>query len=81
MNRYRPPRPHTAPHTASNFLRCEDSTRQYLLDIRTGKFSYEQIMADVEKRMDLLVKLRGKGKLPSEPDMKSINRLFMEIAR
>jgi len=62
-------------------VRCEGSTRQYLLDIRAGKFSYEQIMADVEKRMALLEKLRGKSKLPSEPDMKSINRLFMEIAR
>jgi predicted nucleotidyltransferase len=66
---------------ACPLVRCEGRTRQYLLDIRAGKFSYEQIMADVEKRMGLLEILRVKSKLPADPDMKSINRLFLEIAR
>ena len=61
-------------------MRCEGTTRQYLLDIRAGRFGYEEIMADVEMRMESLKRLRGKSRLPSHPDMKSINRLFSEIA-
>ncbi len=62
-------------------VRCKGSTRKYLLDIRAGKFSYEQIMAEVEKRMEMLGELLGKSNLPSESDMKAINKLFMEIAQ
>jgi len=60
-------------------VRCEGATRQYLLDIRAGKFGYEEIMADVEKRMESLKRLRGKSKLPPVPDIKPIDRLFSEI--
>ena len=64
----------------SPIVRVEGAVKKYLLDIRAGKYSYEEIMADVESRMKSMEELRKNSSLKDNPDMEFIQRLFVDIA-
>ena len=60
-------------------VRFEGTQLQYLKDIRAGKFTYEEIMADIEKEQKELDVLFEKSTLPWGVDMKKIDELYKQI--
>jgi predicted nucleotidyltransferase len=60
-------------------VRFEGEKLQYLRDIRAGKFSYETIMAEVEKKMGELKEIANNSTLPDKADIKKIDKLYYEL--
>ena len=60
-------------------VRFKGEQLEYLRDIRAGKFQYEQIMSEIEKRMHDLEKIKNESPLPQSADKKKINQLYLEI--
>ena len=65
--------------TGEPIIRFEGETLQYLRDIRAGKFKYEQLMADVEKRMESLKVIYEASTLPWGADIDGIDNLYREL--
>jgi predicted nucleotidyltransferase len=55
--------------------------REFLLDIRNGKYSYEDIFVMVDEYEAKLEKLRESTSLPQKPNYKKADELLMEINR
>jgi len=53
--------------------------REFLLDIKQGKFEYDDLVARAEVLKDELNALYTKSELRDEPDMKEVNRLLIEM--
>ena len=64
-------------------VRFEGADREFLMDVRRGKFSYEQLMESVEERMRTLEALyesgSGAGAIPYEVDRAAIDELFARV--
>lgn len=60
-------------------IRFEGDQRQYLMDIRNGKYSYEQIMEVVQKEMKELEEVKNNSKIQWGPDIKEIDKIYKEL--
>ena len=60
-------------------VRFQGEQLDYLKGIREGKFKYEEIMAEVERRMEDLKTVEASSVLPKSTDMKAINQLYLDI--
>lgn len=58
-----------------------EKDREFLLDIRNGKYSYEEIFEIVDKYEKKFEYAKENCALPDNPDYKKINELVMEINR
>jgi len=55
--------------------------REFLLDVRNEKYSYDEIFEMVDKYEAEFMYARNNSPLPKEPDYKKINELTIEICR
>ena len=62
-------------------VRFEGEQKKYLMKIRAGEFKYEELMADVEKRMIELEVLYKTSTLPHSVNMHKIDQLYRELAQ
>jgi len=60
-------------------VRFEGKQQQYLMDIRNGKFKYEEIMGKVEEEMKELEELHKNSTLPWGADSKKVDALYREL--
>jgi hypothetical protein len=60
-------------------VKFEGAQREFLLDIRAGKFSYEYLIDLAEKEMARLEDLKKHCKLPHGANVNKINELFQQI--
>jgi uncharacterized protein len=58
-------------------VRFTGDLQKYLLKIRRGEFTYDEIMKDVNEKEASLKKLFETSKVPEHVDMEKINKLFM----
>ena len=56
-----------------------DKDRNFLLDIRNGKYSYEEVLQMADDYDNQLNELYEKSELPHSPDDKAIDKLLVEI--
>lgn len=67
--------------TGRPIVRFEGAQRQYLMDIRLGRFGYDEVMADVERQMAVLEALyKESDAVPHEADRAAVDRLYRELA-
>lgn len=59
------------------FVRRPDA--EMLMDIRNGKWSYEQLMDFVKEKKFVVEELYKKSTLPDEPDVEKLNELCIEL--
>jgi uncharacterized protein len=62
-------------------LRVRRPNRDYLLDVRNGVFSYEELMDEATQRLDRVQVLYETTTLPDTPDKNLIERLLVETRR
>ena len=62
-------------------VRFEGEQRDYLMRIRAGKFKYEELMAEVEKRMAKLEDLYKTSTIPNEVNQGCIEALYRDLTR
>jgi predicted nucleotidyltransferase len=62
-------------------VRFEGEQREYLMKIRRGEFVYEDIMAEVEKRMAKLEELYKTSTIPHSVDVPKIEMLYRELTK
>ena len=60
-------------------IRFAGEERQYLLDIRNGKYSYNEILAKAEEMMNRMGELFDKSGLPHSADVRSINEWYLKM--
>lgn len=60
-------------------VRFYNEERQYLLDVRNGKFTYEQLTNSLEDKINLLKDQFDKSSLPYGVDMKKLNSLYIKL--
>lgn len=60
-------------------VRFEGEQLEYLRNIRAGNFEYEEIMAEVDSRMETLEKLYETSKIPHSVNVKKIDELYREL--
>jgi len=65
--------------SGSPIVRFEGKQREFLMDIRRNKFTYEYLMELVEKEMKELDELKEKSTLPWGCDVKKVNELYLEL--
>jgi hypothetical protein len=53
--------------------------REELLDIKKGKFMYDELVATAEAKMRVIEELYEESSLPDKPDRSEVNRLLVEI--
>lgn len=58
-------------------IRVRRPNREFLLDIRSGKFEYEQLVSWAEERMAQIDALYENSSLPEAPDVDKINRILI----
>ena len=58
-------------------VRRED--RDFLLDIKQGKYEYDELVSWAEEKKVALEKLYAKSALPEKPNYENINRLLIEL--
>ena len=58
-------------------IRFAGDERQYLLDIRNGKYRYDEVLAKAEEMMNGLEELFRQSDLPDSADVKSINDWYL----
>ena len=60
-------------------VRFEGEQRQFLLDIRNGKFEYDEIMAVVEAKKERLDSLKGTSTIRNKVNINKIDELYQEV--
>ena len=60
-------------------VRFEGKDRDFLMDIRKGKFEYDSLMEKLETKLANLDVLKAKSKLQQSVNMKDIHNLYMEM--
>jgi hypothetical protein len=63
----------------SPIVRFEGKQREFLMDIRRNKFTYEYLMELVEKEMKELDELKETSTLPWGCDVTKVNELYLEL--
>lgn len=61
-------------------VKFEGEQRQFLMDIRTGRYDYQTLMKLAEQEMNDMEKLKEASSIPHSVNMNNINGLYMEIA-
>jgi len=62
-------------------VRFVGNAREHLMDIRNGKFTYDEIMKEVEERKTQLDELFKASTIPEEADTTKINNLYRECMK
>ncbi len=71
---------HMAEEIASeSTINVKRSDRAFLLDIKKGKFEYDELVSWAEERKLKLEELYATSNLPDRPDLNKINNLLIEI--
>lgn len=71
---------HMATEIASeNTIYVKRNDRDFLLDIKHGKYEYDQLVSWAEEKKLALEKLYKDSNLPERPDLERINKLLVEI--
>ncbi|MBK7566987.1 MAG: nucleotidyltransferase domain-containing protein [Bacteroidetes bacterium] len=60
-------------------INVERKDREFLLDIKSGKFEYDDLLAKAEVKKEALAKLFKESDLPDSPDENKINNLLLHI--
>jgi len=60
-------------------VRFSGEQREFLMDIRNNKFSYEHLMQLVEREMAELDELKEKSSLPFGCNVKKVNELYLDL--
>lgn len=60
-------------------VRFEGNDQQFLLDIRKGKFAYDDLIDRAEQLVEELTTLKAQSTLPEEPDFDKAEALLKEI--
>lgn len=60
-------------------IRVRRPNREVLLEIRKGKFEYDDLVKEAEKRLAQIEYYFDQSKLPEQPDYLKINQLLVEI--
>ena len=60
-------------------VKVTGENRDYLMDIRNGKYSYEEVMARVEEMNSRLEKLFTESSIPEHVDMDKLDALFKHL--
>ncbi|NJO01874.1 MAG: nucleotidyltransferase, partial [Bacteroidia bacterium] len=60
-------------------IRVRRPNRTFLLDIRQGKYSYEELLDMAQEKIEHLDEVYRKSILPDEPDETAISQLLFEI--
>ncbi len=55
--------------------------RDFLLAVRRGDFSYEELLQMAEERISRMDDLYRASSLPDQPDYDTVNRLLVEVRR
>ena len=67
--------------STGKIITYREKERQLLLDIRNGKYSYDEII-ELSKKLDIQIEYAHKNTiLPLKNDMNKINELFVEIMK
>lgn len=53
--------------------------REFLLEIRAGKFSYEELVDEAERRVERIKTVYASSPLPEMPDLEKINNVLVTI--
>jgi hypothetical protein len=53
--------------------------REYLLKVRAGEFSYEDLLKEAEDKIEIVDDLFKKSNLPEQPDHEAADRLLVQI--
>ena len=71
---------HMAKEIASErTINVKRSDRDFLLDIKKGKFEYDELVSWAEKRKQELEELYATSNLPEKPNLKKINGLLVKL--
>jgi len=62
-------------------LRIRRPNRDYLLNVRSGEFSYESLVALAEEKLSAIQEAFSQSHLPETPDRNRINETLVEIRR
>jgi hypothetical protein len=57
------------------------NNRNFLLDIKQGKFEYDELVKKAENRITEIEIIYSNSTLPNEPDLEKINRLLIETRK
>ena len=60
-------------------VRFEGEQRDYLMKIRAGELEYEEIMAEVERRVEVLESLKDSSDIPNKVNVEAIEDLYRSI--
>lgn len=60
-------------------VRFSGEKLQFLLDVKRGLYTYEELLARIDSLADKLAELRKRTSLPEHPDMDIINKLLLDI--
>jgi hypothetical protein len=60
-------------------INVQRTNRDFLLDIKSGKFAYETLLAQANKLQAQLEEAFKKSDLPEQPDLRYINQLAYEL--
>jgi hypothetical protein len=60
-------------------IRFDGADRDFLLSIRDGKFEYDYLIAEAERRTAELATLLENSPLPERPDFAGIDRVLLEV--
>jgi hypothetical protein len=60
-------------------VRFEGEEREFLMKIRRGEFEYEEIMKQVEEKMENLKKLYETSTIPDSVDINKLDKLYREL--
>jgi hypothetical protein len=64
---------------SENTINVKRTDRAFLLDIKKGKFEYDELVSWAEERKLELAELYATSNLPERPDLNKINNLLIEI--
>ena len=64
--------------TGVPIVRFKGEDRQYLMDIRNGKYSYNEILSDAQSKMDKLNELFDSSDLPHSSNINEINKFYVQ---
>jgi predicted nucleotidyltransferase len=62
-------------------VRFEGEQREYLMKIRRGDFKYEELMAEVNRRMEKMGELYKSSPLPHSVNVSKIEKLYREVSQ
>lgn len=55
--------------------------RDFLLSIKRGDHNYDELVAEAERRLEVIEEVYAASFLPEQPDMKKINRVLIDARK